>query len=170
MATKAKVKKKPKTKAIWRSGTYLKKRPPADKALKELNRIKADNAGRLVPSVVVDEARDESCVLHCCFEWDDSAAAEAHRLQQARELMNSIKIIRDNDTDSPREEVAFINVRDEVGRSYQASDKVMSDPELREQALTEALNAIEALKRRYNHLEELAEVWQAAKKLRRRAG
>lgn len=48
--------------------------------------------GRLIPADVVDAARDPASPLHAHFEWDDSAAAEKYRLDQARTLIRSVKI------------------------------------------------------------------------------
>ena len=48
------------------------------------------NGKRLTPELVVRDARSPSSPLHGCFEWDDSAAAEAWREQQARTLMRSV--------------------------------------------------------------------------------
>jgi hypothetical protein len=48
--------------------------------------------GRLIPAEVVSDARDPASPLHAQFEWDDSKAAEAHRLSQARTLIRSVKI------------------------------------------------------------------------------
>lgn len=61
---------------------------------KELDRIaKAAPDGVLTPAAVVDAARDESHPLHDRFEWDDSKAAEAHRLNQARVLIRSVRVV-----------------------------------------------------------------------------
>ena len=57
------------------------------KRLSELER-----EGRLLPADVVDDARDADSPLHSHFEWDDSIAAEHYRLDQARNLIRSIKI------------------------------------------------------------------------------
>ena len=48
--------------------------------------------GRLTAGNVVEKARDEASPLHSHFEWDDSAAAEEHRKEQARRLIRSVKI------------------------------------------------------------------------------
>ena len=48
--------------------------------------------GRLTPDAVVAHAKDEDSPLHECFEWDDSKAAHAHRLDQARSLITSVKV------------------------------------------------------------------------------
>lgn len=51
-----------------------------------------ENDGRLLPSNVVEEARDENSPLHEFFEWEDTIAAEKYRLSQARTLIRSVKI------------------------------------------------------------------------------
>lgn len=48
--------------------------------------------GRLLPTEVVAAARDPESPLHGYFEWDDTAAAEQHRLHQARQLIRRVRI------------------------------------------------------------------------------
>jgi len=48
--------------------------------------------GRLVPSTVVDAARDPESPLHSLFEWDDSRAAERFRLDQARTIIRRVTV------------------------------------------------------------------------------
>lgn len=45
--------------------------------------IQDAHGGRLEPEHVVDAARPKNSVLHKHFEWDDAAAAEAYRKDQA---------------------------------------------------------------------------------------
>ena len=54
--------------------------------------------GTLTPDLVVRAARAESSPLHQCFEWDDSAAAQAWREEQARTLIRSIRVEITTDT------------------------------------------------------------------------
>lgn len=49
--------------------------------------------GRLTPEYVLEEAAIETSPLHGCFEWDDSVAAHKHRLDQARRLIRSVKVV-----------------------------------------------------------------------------
>ena len=62
-----------------------------DEAAAELKRME-DKRGRLTPQEIVEAARPEDSILHGCFEWDDGKAAEAWRLEQARELIRRVKI------------------------------------------------------------------------------
>lgn len=56
-----------------------------------LAKIQAQNNGRLTPDAVVDDARDPRSPLHDQFEWDDAKAAHQYRLEQARELIRTVK-------------------------------------------------------------------------------
>jgi hypothetical protein len=48
--------------------------------------------GRLRPEDVVDAARNPNSALHSYFTWDDSEAAAAYRLQEARALIKRVKV------------------------------------------------------------------------------
>lgn len=64
----------------------------AETAAKELERISEEHNNELKPEYVVQDAQDESSPLHGVFEWDDSKAAQKFRLEQARHLMNHIRV------------------------------------------------------------------------------
>jgi hypothetical protein len=56
-------------------------------------RALADRSGGLItPDIVVAAARHPDSPLHSEFEWDDTAAAEKYRLDQARALIRSVKV------------------------------------------------------------------------------
>lgn len=48
--------------------------------------------GKVAPAQIVEAARDENSPLHGVFEWDDTIAAEEHRLLQARQLIRTIVV------------------------------------------------------------------------------
>lgn len=60
-------------------------------AIQEIERIE-NLYGSLTPENVLDASRDESALLHCLFQWDDSKAAHQFRLQQARNIINNIEV------------------------------------------------------------------------------
>lgn len=43
-------------------------------------------SGRITPDIVLQDAEDETSPLHGYFEWDDSVAGHAYRIDQARTL------------------------------------------------------------------------------------
>lgn len=80
----AKTVKKEKTK-----GTIA---PPREEVVREALRTLERN-GRLTPEGVVRAAKPDTSPLHPYFEWNNSIAANAHRLEQARQLIRSVPLI-----------------------------------------------------------------------------
>lgn len=61
----------------------------ADAIGKELERL-AGERGDARYAAVVEQARSPESAMHAYFEWDNTAAAEAHRIDSARYLVRSI--------------------------------------------------------------------------------
>ena len=57
----------------------------------EISRIYNEN-GNITPDLVIKAAKDPNNVLHHLFEWDDSKAGNAYRVDQARQIITSVKI------------------------------------------------------------------------------
>lgn len=51
------------------------------------------DGGRLTPDAVVEAARDPTSPLHDHFTWDDTLAAQKCRLDEARTLIRSIRVV-----------------------------------------------------------------------------
>lgn len=49
--------------------------------------------GRLTPNAVVEAAKDKASPLHEFFQWDNKKAAEAWRIEQARNLIARAKVV-----------------------------------------------------------------------------
>lgn len=115
--------------------------------------------GQLTPRLVLDEARDEDHPLHSRFEWDDRIAAEAHRLNQAHELITSVKITYRR-TDGSRSDVrAFHAMRStdedgDGGYEYLPAADIARDEILSALLLREMKRDIAALKSRWGHFQE----------------
>jgi hypothetical protein len=65
-------------------------RPPVRAALLALSEV---HGGRLEPDIVLEAARDERSPLHGEFEWDTEEAAYRWRLEQARALIRSVRVV-----------------------------------------------------------------------------
>lgn len=50
------------------------------------------NDGLLTPDAVVAAARPRDSALHSYFTWDNRTAADAHRLNEARTLIRSVRV------------------------------------------------------------------------------
>lgn len=101
---------------------------------KVLTQIATQKGGVLTVDDVLVEAQDESSPLHKHFEWDDSAAADAHRRYQARVLIQRCRITLVEP--EPVQIRAFISLQNdrETGGGYRLTTDVMSD-ELRKEEL-----------------------------------
>ena len=106
-------------------------------------------------------------MLHGLFQWDDTAAAEAYRLTQAREIIGNIAVVRILDRE-PRTPVrAFVNILPDSGeRGYVSVVKVLSRADYTRQMLSAALEEFSALRDKYRSLTELAELFAAIERLR----
>jgi len=125
----------------------------------------------LTPTAVVNHAKNPKSPLHRFFDWNDSTAAEKHRLEQARGLIQSVKIRIQADPDSaPRIVRAFVRISDSKNRSsYKPMLDVLSKKEWRAQLLSDAFEEMEIFERKYRELTELVEVFEAVAKSKRNA-
>lgn len=129
----------------------------------ELERIAREGGGEITPDAVVDAARDDKSVIHRHFEWDDATAAEKYRLDQARMIIRSVTIVRD-DISAPVQ--AFVSLNGSGGRSYRPIDTVLGSRELRMSALAQARRDLEAFKSRYRDLTDvIVELASASEKI-----
>lgn len=115
-----------------------------------------DSHGKLTPSLVVEEAREESHPLHNRFEWDNKVAGEAYRRQQAHELIRSVRVVyrEATDKDEARSVRAFHAVRSEDDYVYEPAEKVAGDPLLQKIVLRDMEREWRQLVRRYGQFEE----------------
>lgn len=60
--------------------------------ISELESIE-NNKGQITPDVLLETARSEDSSLHNKFTWDDSEAAEKWRLEEARYLIKSFRLV-----------------------------------------------------------------------------
>lgn len=143
----------------WRPGSRVS--IDANKAGRELARIEKVE-GELTPTAVLDRARSANSALHGHFEWDDSKAAEQHRLSQAGELIRSITVDVTHSNVEPAKTVrAFVSVQRAGERAYVGLERAMSDDDLRRQVLERAWAELSAFRKRYADLKELAGVFAA---------
>ena len=136
-----------------------------DQVAAELARL-AKRRGFLTAELVVAAASAETSPIHHCFTWDDTKAAHAHRLWQARELIARVEFEPTPDRPIFR---AYVNIRSEgeaVGR-YVSTVDALADSSTRKTVVARALADLERVRERYEQIEELASVWRA---IRRAAG
>ena len=105
------------------------------------------------------------------FEWNDSKAANAHRLAQARHLINHIEVqvYREEELDT---QPAYLSVvvtpateETKEERSYVPLEDALTNEEYRSQVVASALKEIKYWKNRYKDIKEFTEIFEAIEKV-----
>lgn len=90
------------------------------KIRKELKKLTEE--GVLDPENVVEAARNPKSAMHDQFNWDDSEAAHAYRLQQARALIKRVvvEVVR------PDQQTVLVPsyIRSPTGKGYEMTQEV----------------------------------------------
>ena len=137
-------------------------------ACAELDLLRAEHGGTVSPVQVLAFAKNKKTALHKLFIWDNTEAAERFRLLQAGAILRAYVIVPSEGKPAMRAYVSLASDRDN-GRSGNIGagvrrhiDDVMSDDILRAEYLRNALMDLRAIRRKYESIKELAEVWAAA--------
>ena len=119
-----------------------------------LAKIAALHAGTLTPESVVEDARSAKSPLHDHFTWDDSEASAKWRLEEARQLIRSVRV---DITVESRTVSTVRYVRDPSAgpeQGYIETAKLRTDKALALEALRSEMRATQA---RFERAESLAE-------------
>lgn len=148
-----------KTHYTWRNVKYPVK---AEDAGAELERIQ-EKYGEITPQILLDESRPVTSVMHKCYEWDDSKAAEKWRLQQSRMIMSCLTVTYEGYEPGSEElktiEVrAFQNVSQERNGRFIHVKAAMESQEYRDEIMRRALRELSEFRKKYADLSELSKV------------
>jgi hypothetical protein len=153
------------TEYTWRDSARI-KGVDATSAATVLKHIQTRD-GSIQAQAVVDEARPKDNPIHPAFEWRDKLAAEEHRRWQARQLVRSIRRIDDPAPDAPPAlkhvqvtSPAFFfagHGNEDKPAGYYSSVTVLSDMDLFDRAMSDAMAKLNAAKRSVDELKQLAE-------------
>lgn len=137
----------------------------------ELERIRAkDKNGILYPHAVVAASKARESVLHELFDWDNRTAANNWRLQQARQVIARYHVTITNATTSRVRGYVSLKTDRKEGGGYRAIGEVVSDEQLREELLQDALDEMQSMEARYVRLRELKPLFKVANELREKYG
>lgn len=112
--------------------------------------------GALTAKNLLDESRPDDAPLHGAFEWDDGVAAEKYREDQARKIIHSIILIRE-ETPTTR---AFFHI-ERAKAEYKAIDTIFANPNDRKNLIDTISQELLAIRRKYDTVKEFESVWQA---------
>ena len=131
----------------------------------ELQHISKSHGGMLKAEHVVNFAKKKTTHLHAQFEWDNGEAARQYRLFQARQVIRTSVIVM---RETGKKIHAFVSLEDDraqKGGGYRPIVDVLSDQDLRDRLLRQAMVELKSLERKYKDLEELSEVFEAVRKV-----
>lgn len=142
--------------AAWKSGCRIS--ADAQKVADEILAI----GNSATTAQILDKARDEQTELHKCFDWDDAAAAEKWRLQQARHIVCNLVIKEKSDTPRPEVRVFF---KTDADNGYKPTVLIMQDKDEYRKLLDRALAELTSFRAKYKTLVELGGVFDAIDKV-----
>jgi hypothetical protein len=119
----------------------------------ELLRIQKERGG-LNPRTVVDAATPENSPLHNYFTWDNEVAGEKCRLQEARQLIATVKV-QYEEHEEVRFFVSISKQRQEENPVYVTIDELRSDVDLERQYQQDLLNDINRAQAKYRQYRAL---------------
>lgn len=122
-----------------------------------------DNEGVSAESVL-NKARNRNSALHDFFEWDDTTAGEQWRLQQARILINEVKITVGDEIISRYENVSIKTMDGSNERIYKPLIEILSNEDYRKQIVLRALNHQKYWADQYKQYSELKPIISSIKK------
>lgn len=137
----------------WKGGSRFRAR--ANDVGIELEKIASENGGVIEPAAVVAAAQSEESPLHSCFEWDDSKAALAHRMNQARLMIRSLRVVPEGEANGKEQgsEIAFVSITAANAKAgYVRTRDALSDPERTKIVMRSANEALRGWIQRYSHL------------------
>lgn len=112
----------------------------------------------ITPEAIVDDASEPDSPLHQFFQWDDTEAARQWRLQEAGNLVRSVRVVvqTSSGTETTR---GFLSVRvvrdDKEVREYKPIEIVRQEPILADQVMRDAMSALDAWKTKYEQCHDL---------------
>jgi hypothetical protein len=124
-------------------------------------------SGSLTAARVVKDAKARRSPLHEFFQWDNTAAANEYRLEQARHLLRSLVVVYEHIPQHKEPVRAFVTFEksEQVDRgAYIAVCDAMSNAELRKELVEQALGEAQEWQKRYEGLVELKAIFEAIAK------
>lgn len=136
-------------------------------SIEELKRIAESQGGVIRAQDVLAEARKKDSPLHHRFEWDDTEAAEKYRMIQARALISiSAEVTKGSNVPTR----VFVSLKNErwSGGGYRTAVSVLSNEDMQQQLLQDALENMEYFREKFKRLQQLSDVMETMKQAEQR--
>lgn len=136
------------------------------KVIDEICTIQKTNG--LTAENVLEQAKHKDSSLHGFFDWDDKSASNQWRLQQARVLINEIKIIVGERVMYAYENVTVITQDGGSERVYKPKFEIMSNEQLRLQLVRRAFEHIKYWEEQNKMYDELKPIFVSIERTRKK--
>lgn len=140
----------------WKDARQIKAN--ADEAAQVMNQLA--ERGALTAENLVEASKPIDAPLHNDFEWDNDKAASEYRKHQARNIINALVIVPDENVQTKEPVRAYFQIED-GGKRYTQLTAIMESPSQMEMLLRTALNELAAFKKKYGLLRELQDVMKS---------
>lgn len=140
----------------WNPGYYTKIN--AQTAGEICEQLAAEN--KLTAQSLVDASEPETAPLHNAFEWDNRIAGNEWRKYQARNIIHSLVIVREE----AEPQKVYFNL-DKKENEYTHIDVILSSEDDYNKMMENALNELRSFQRKYARLEALRPVFDEIDKL-----
>lgn len=139
----------------WKEGSRLKSNPAV--AAVVLTKLAEKNV--LTAEKLVEVSKPVDAPLHDEFDWNNDTAAEKWRNHQARNIINALVIVPDEEMKISEPVRAFFQL-ESTSKEYTELRTIMKRPDQREMLLKQALSELSAFRRKYDVLNELNVIMQ----------
>jgi hypothetical protein len=123
----------------------------------ELDRIKEESNGVIVPEKVVEYARKKQSPMHNCFDWDDVKVAHEFRIIQAKMIISSIRIISHQSDDTTVKQLAFVPYKTTEQNGYIDAKVAAANMDTRQFIIQLAAGKIDDIQRKMRLFKDLCD-------------
>ena len=110
---------------------------------------------------MLENSRQKTALLHKCFEWNDSLAAEKYR-KAKRERLSEILLwltLVNQKIKLPLERLSTLQKNEQ--KCFVSVKTALQDLEMRDEVLRNAISELSAFKQKYQNLKQLSKVLSA---------
>ena len=117
--------------------------------------LRAEIGEGITPTDLLTDATPESAPTHNLFEWDDTEAGYLYREHQARNVLNTLRLVvaaSPDQTANATVVIANVSVREKGGRAYFPMTSVLQHADMIESALEDVRRYLAGFASRYSEL------------------
>lgn len=126
--------------------------------------------GKLTRELVLEDARDESSIIHDCFEWNDTVAAENYRLTQATCLITNLDVVVETEEKKPVICRAFVNTSEGHKGAFVNINTAFQSQETKDLVMQRAIKELQAFERKYHDLKVFSNLFEEIESLVNKVG